>query len=159
METLSSFNYKVDNARIVQNFDYVEEIFQTYLKTSKDDLDDAASRLRRMTPAPMNTMLEKQPRGEAIKKRDKRKSLVVADVPPTTPVSQATASTTKKTAPRRPAKSNADSTAPSRRPKKRSNADSTAASGIPAKKALRNKASSTKKTKKGSNASRKRQKK
>lgn len=48
--------------------DYVEEIFQTYLKTSKDDLDDAASRLRRMTPAPMNTMLEKQPRGEAIKK-------------------------------------------------------------------------------------------
>lgn len=65
--------------------DYVEEIFQTYLKTSKDDLDDAASRLRRMTPAPMNTMLEKQPRGEAIKKRDKRMSLVVADVPPTTP--------------------------------------------------------------------------
>jgi len=47
-------------------------------------------------------------------------------------VSQATASTTNKTAPRRPAKSNADSTAPSRRPKKRSNADSTAASGIPA---------------------------
>jgi len=65
--------------------DYVEEIFQTYLKTSKDDLDDAASRLRRMTPAPMNTMLEKQPRGEAIEKREKRKSLVVADVPPTTP--------------------------------------------------------------------------
>ena len=76
----------------------------------------------------------------------------------TVSVSQATASTTKKTAPRRPAKSNADSTAPSRRPKKRSNADSTAASGIPAKKARRNKASSTKKTKKGSNASRKRQK-
>lgn len=47
---------------------YVEEIFQTYLKTSKDDLDDAASKLKRMTPAPMNTMLEKKPRGEAIKK-------------------------------------------------------------------------------------------
>ena len=38
-----------------------------------------------MTPAPMNTMLEKQPRGEAIEKRDKRKSMDVADIPPTTP--------------------------------------------------------------------------
>ena len=63
----------------------MEEIFQTYLKTSKDDLDDAASRLKRMTPAPMNSMLKKQPRGEAIEKREKRKSMVVADVPPTTP--------------------------------------------------------------------------
>ena len=63
----------------------MEEIFQTYLKTTKDDLDDGASRLKRMTPAPMNSMLEKQPRGEAIEKREKRKSMVVADIPPTTP--------------------------------------------------------------------------
>lgn len=65
--------------------DYVEEIFQTYLKTGKDNLDNVASKLKRIACAPMNTMLEKQPRGEAIKKREKRKSLVVADVPPTTP--------------------------------------------------------------------------
>ena len=63
--------------------------------------------------------------------------------------SQATASTIKKTTPRRCAKSNADSTAPLRRPTKRSNADSTVASGIPVKKARRKKAVSTKKTKKG----------
>jgi hypothetical protein len=36
-----------------------------------------------MTPAPMNTMLEKQPRNEAIKKMIERKEMVVANVPPT----------------------------------------------------------------------------
>ncbi|XP_074631511.1 uncharacterized protein LOC141890044 isoform X1 [Acropora palmata] len=75
----------VRNARIVQNFDYVEEIFQMYLKASKDDLDDAASKLKRMVPAPMNSMLDKQPRGEAIEKMEKRRSMVVADIPPTIP--------------------------------------------------------------------------
>lgn len=63
----------------------MEEIFQTYLKASKDDLDDAASKLKRMVPAPMNSMLDKQPRGEAIKKMEKRRSMVVADIPPTIP--------------------------------------------------------------------------
>ena len=38
-----------------------------------------------MTPAPMNTMLEKQPRQEAIEKRAQRKSMVVHDVPQTAP--------------------------------------------------------------------------
>ena len=65
--------------------DYVEEIFQTYLKASKDDLDDAASKLKRMVPAPMNSMLDKQPRGDAIKKMEKRRSMAVADIPPTIP--------------------------------------------------------------------------
>ncbi|XP_074630083.1 uncharacterized protein LOC141888915 [Acropora palmata] len=132
----------VRNARIVQNFDYVEEIFQTYLKASKDDLDDAASKLKRMVPAPMNSMLDKQPRGEAVEKMEKRRSMVVADIPPTIPVSPATTSTT----------------ALSKRPTKRSNADSTVPCGIPQKKARRNNSSSTKKTKKQSNAGRKRKK-
>jgi hypothetical protein len=38
-----------------------------------------------MTPAPMNTMLEKQQREEAIKKRDDRKKMPLCDVPPTNP--------------------------------------------------------------------------
>lgn len=65
--------------------DYVEEIFETYLKASKDDLDDAASKLKRIVPAPMNSMLDKQPRGEVIEKMEKRRSMVVADIPPTIP--------------------------------------------------------------------------
>ena len=63
--------------------DYVEEIFQTYLNSSKDELNDAVRKLGDMAPAPMNTMLEKQPRQEAIEKRAKRAKMVVEDVPPT----------------------------------------------------------------------------
>ena len=65
--------------------DYVEEIFQTYLNASKSDLTEAAAKLREMTPAPMNSMVEKQPREEAVQKRIKRRSMEVKDVPPTTP--------------------------------------------------------------------------
>lgn len=65
--------------------EYVEEIFQEYLNSTKDELEEAARKLKAMTPAPMNTMLEKQPRGEAMEKRDKRAKMVVVDVPPTNP--------------------------------------------------------------------------
>lgn len=68
--------------------DYVEEIYQTFLNASKDDLRDATTKLKERTPAPMNTMLEKQPREEAIQKRVERKKMTAKDVPPTTPVSQ-----------------------------------------------------------------------
>ena len=74
-----------DITMLIFVIDYVEEIFQTYLMASKDELNDAANKLREMNPAPMNSMLEKQPKQDAIKKRDKRRSMVVADVPPTTP--------------------------------------------------------------------------
>lgn len=43
--------------------DYVEEIFQTYLKASKGDLRDAVQKLKEKSPAPMNEMLQKE-RGE-----------------------------------------------------------------------------------------------
>ncbi len=36
-----------------------------------------------MTPDPMNSMLEKQPRNEAIKKMLDRKEMVVTNIPPT----------------------------------------------------------------------------
>ena len=64
--------------------EYVEEIFQEYLSSSKDELEEAARKLKNMNPAPMNTMLQKQPREEAIEKRIKRSKMVVEDVPPTT---------------------------------------------------------------------------
>lgn len=63
----------------------MEVIFQTYLKASKDDLESSANKLKEKPPAPMNSMLQKQPREEAIQKKEKRRSMVVVDVPPTTP--------------------------------------------------------------------------
>lgn len=48
-------------------------------------LQKACDELDEMTPAPMNTMLEKEEREVAVKKKNARKSLVVEDVPPTTP--------------------------------------------------------------------------
>ena len=65
--------------------DYVEEIFQTFIKASKEEIINAAAKLREKTPAAMNTMLEKQSREEAIKKKEERSQMVVKDVPPTTP--------------------------------------------------------------------------
>ena len=46
-------------------------------------LKKESKNLKEMTPQPMNTMLLKQPRDEAIKKRSERKAMVVKDVPPT----------------------------------------------------------------------------
>lgn len=65
--------------------DYVDDIFQTFMKASKEDLKDAASNLQEKTPVPMNTMLEKQPREEVLQKRAERSKMVTKDVPPTTP--------------------------------------------------------------------------
>ena len=55
------------------------------MKATKDNLKDAATKLQEKTPAPMNTMLEKQPRAEALQKRAERSKMVTKDVPPTTP--------------------------------------------------------------------------
>lgn len=53
------------------------------MNASKEDLVASQDELRQMTPAPMNSMLEKQPREEAIEKHLHRKSIVVEEVPPT----------------------------------------------------------------------------
>ena len=58
----------------------MEEIFQTYLSSIKDELSDAAGKLKEMTPEPMNTMLDKQPREEAIQTKVKRAKMVVHQV-------------------------------------------------------------------------------
>ena len=62
---------------------YVEEIYQTYLESTKKELDAAAMQLKEMAPAPMNSMLDKQPREEAIEKRSRRMKMTVEDVAPT----------------------------------------------------------------------------
>ncbi|XP_028394476.1 uncharacterized protein LOC114518669 [Dendronephthya gigantea] len=77
----------VRESKVKQNFEYVEEIYQTFLKASGNGtLKKASEKLKEMTPAPMNTMFENKELKEiAIKKQKARKNLVVEDVPPTTP--------------------------------------------------------------------------
>ncbi|CAH3028658.1 unnamed protein product [Porites evermanni] len=73
----------VRDVKITPNFEYVEELFQTCLSSSKDEFQQAARKLRNMTPAPINTMLQKQPREEAIAKTIKRSKMVETDFPTT----------------------------------------------------------------------------
>lgn len=66
--------------------DYVEDVYQAFLVAEqREQLKDAMQELHDMNPPPMNTMLEKQSREEAIQKRTERKEKTVQDVPPTTP--------------------------------------------------------------------------
>lgn len=66
--------------------EYVEDIYQTYLAAQeKNQLRAAMQELSDMNPSPMNRMLEKQSKEEAIAKRKERKGKKVKDVPPTTP--------------------------------------------------------------------------
>lgn len=66
--------------------DYVEDIYEAYLEAEKQNqLKFARQELLAMEPPPMNTMLEKQSREEAVEQRIQRKGMIVQDVPPTTP--------------------------------------------------------------------------
>ena len=66
--------------------DYVEDVYQAFLVAEqREQLADATQELHDMNPPPMNTMLEKQSREDAVQKRTERKGMTVQDVPPTTP--------------------------------------------------------------------------
>ena len=65
--------------------EYVEEIFQTFLSASSDDLKRAIAKLKELTPLPMNSMLQRESKTDAVKKKSDRSKRVVEDVPPTTP--------------------------------------------------------------------------
>lgn len=59
-------------------------MYDTFIKASKEKkLKEAVNQLNAMTPAPMNTMLEKQSKEEAVAVWKKRKSMVVQEVPGT----------------------------------------------------------------------------
>ena len=64
--------------------DYVEDIFQTCMSLSHKQLSEEAQHIKESTPAPMNTMLEKQSKDEAIKQWKDGKSMAASDIPPTT---------------------------------------------------------------------------
>jgi hypothetical protein len=48
-------------------------------------LDKAIEEIKKDTPDPMNTMLEKESHTEAIRKAQARESMTIVDVPPTNP--------------------------------------------------------------------------
>lgn len=64
----------------------MEDIYQAFLVAEDtDQLGGAIQELHEMNPPPMNTMLEKQSKEQAIKKRTERKGKTIQDVPPTNP--------------------------------------------------------------------------
>ena len=66
--------------------DYVDEIFKTMTEAIENKtLQDAIDELKKQTPPPMNTMLDKQLREEAIAKKKARDSMTLVNVPPTNP--------------------------------------------------------------------------
>jgi len=56
--------------------DYVAEIFKTLMSTSRDEL-------KKDVPAPLDSILEKESREEAVKKHQARKQKETVIVPPT----------------------------------------------------------------------------
>ena len=55
------------------------------MNATEKELGDAAKKLKEMSPAPMNSMLQKELKANAKEKKNKKMSLVVEDVAPTTP--------------------------------------------------------------------------
>eukprot|EP00112_Aurelia_sp_Birch-Aquarium-sp1_P000903 Seg1088.4 transcript_id=Seg1088.4/GoldUCD/mRNA.D3Y31 product="hypothetical protein" protein_id=Seg1088.4/GoldUCD/D3Y31 len=58
-------------------------MYTLMVEASEEDLQSARRALEEKTPPPMNDMLERQSRDEAIAKKLSRKSMAVVDVPPT----------------------------------------------------------------------------
>ena len=63
--------------------DYVDDIYGTFVQSTEDDRERASKALAEITPSPMDTMLKKQPKDEAMAKRDQRKQMVSENVPAT----------------------------------------------------------------------------
>ncbi len=64
----------------------MDEIYETMMDgILNKKLEKAIEELDDLTPPPMNKMLDKQPHAEAIKKKKRRESMPIVDVPPTNP--------------------------------------------------------------------------
>ena len=63
--------------------DYVEEIFKVMITANEETVEAACHALVKMTPLPMNTMLEKQSKEEALQKSYQCKEKVPVNIPPT----------------------------------------------------------------------------
>lgn len=63
----------------------MEDIFQMFLTSTKDELKGASDKLKDITPSPMNTMLEKESKSTAVQKKMERSKKITENVAPTTP--------------------------------------------------------------------------
>ena len=73
-----------DNDKFVKG--YVDEIYNTIVDAIENKmLTKAIEEIKSSTPSAMNTMLDKQPRKEAIEKKKARENMPIVDVPPTNP--------------------------------------------------------------------------
>ncbi len=64
----------------------MDEIYESMMDgILNKKLEKAIEELDDLTPPTMNKMLDKQPRAEAIKKKKRRESMSIVDVPPTNP--------------------------------------------------------------------------
>ncbi|XP_046864581.1 uncharacterized protein LOC124459055 [Xenia sp. Carnegie-2017] len=77
----------VRNVKVAQDFGYVVDIYQVLCSALIDEetLRKAKGDLLRMTPLPMNSMLDKQSKSEAISKKARRQSMPAVHFPPTKP--------------------------------------------------------------------------
>ena len=65
---------------------YVDEIHNTVVDASENKmLTKAIEEIKSSTPSTMNTMLDEQPRKEAIKKKKTKENMPIVDVPLTNP--------------------------------------------------------------------------
>eukprot|EP00795_Rhopilema_esculentum_P015911 gene15911-7244_t len=68
---------------VKQNFGYIDELFKVFINASENELANAREQLKGLCPPPMNLMLEKQPKDQAVAKHYARKLMKVPNVPPT----------------------------------------------------------------------------
>jgi hypothetical protein len=61
----------------------VQDIYNSFLGSTEDDLQRGFEALHEMKPLPMDSSLDKQPREEAIQQKQLRQQMEVNDVPAT----------------------------------------------------------------------------
>lgn len=74
----SSLNYAT-----IFSTEYVAEIYQALITSSKQDLQLVADELKRIVPEALHSMLDKQTKEEAIQKHQERKQKETVISPPT----------------------------------------------------------------------------
>lgn len=63
----------------------MQDIYENFLSASKRDMADAIVKLKEMCPPPMNSMLTKQTKQEALKKKSDRMQITVQHFQPSIP--------------------------------------------------------------------------
>eukprot|EP00795_Rhopilema_esculentum_P010157 gene10157-18824_t len=70
-------------------YKYIDELYQILKKSSKEELEAVALQTKEKIIPPMNRMLDRESKADAIEKHKKRKEMITVDVPATGTVSEA----------------------------------------------------------------------